>query len=147
MVGRGFVSAAFGASMEFAVLFSLPGAKAVTSHVDLLSSNETKIAPRSTRIAAGISGRAIVFTGMLISRVRFVATSFCHSAGRYPLIMGSEVRWVPPQSGTLKRRTIKIRVFPGETFLLRLASAVLVEIDEKWASENKAYINRECQNG
>jgi transposase-like protein len=46
----------------------------------------------------------------------------------------------------LKRRTIKIRVFPGETSLLRLASAVLVEIDEKWASENKAYIKWECQN-
>jgi transposase-like protein len=46
----------------------------------------------------------------------------------------------------LKRRTVKIRVFPGEASLLRLASAVLVEIDEKWASENKAYIKWECQN-
>jgi transposase-like protein len=46
----------------------------------------------------------------------------------------------------LKRRTIKIRVFPGETSLLRLASAVIVEIDEKRASENKAYIKWECQN-
>jgi hypothetical protein len=42
--------------------------------------------------------------------------------------------------------TVKIRVFPGEASLLRLASAVLVEIDEKWASENKAYIKWECQN-
>lgn len=47
----------------------------------------------------------------------------------------------------LKRRTAKIRVFPGEDALLRLVSAVLVEIDEKWASENKAYIKWECQNG
>lgn len=47
----------------------------------------------------------------------------------------------------LKRRTVKIRVFPGEASLLRLASAVLVEIDEKWASQNKAYIKWECQNG
>jgi len=47
----------------------------------------------------------------------------------------------------LKRRTAKIRVFPGEAALLRLVSAVLVEIDEKWASENKAYIKWECQNG
>ena len=46
----------------------------------------------------------------------------------------------------LKRRTVKIRVFPGEASLLRLASAVLVEIDEKWASENKAYIKWECRN-
>lgn len=47
----------------------------------------------------------------------------------------------------LKRRTAKIRVFPGDGALLRLASAVLVEIDEKWASESKAYIKWECQNG
>ena len=45
----------------------------------------------------------------------------------------------------LKRRTVKVRVFPGEDALLRLVSAVLVEIDEKWASETKAYIKWECQ--
>jgi len=45
----------------------------------------------------------------------------------------------------LKRRTVKIRVFPSEDALLRLVSAVLVEIDEKWASETKAYITWECQ--
>jgi hypothetical protein len=28
---------------------------------------------------------------------------------------------------------------------LRLVSAVLVEIDEKWASDTKAYIKWECQ--
>ena len=45
----------------------------------------------------------------------------------------------------LKRRTVKVRVFPGEDALLRLVSAVLVEIDEKWASETKAYIKWERQ--
>ena len=45
----------------------------------------------------------------------------------------------------LKRRTVKVRVFPGEDALLRLVSAVLVEIDEKWASDAKAYIKWECQ--
>ena len=45
----------------------------------------------------------------------------------------------------LKRRTVKVRVFPGEDALLRLVSAVLVEIDEKWASETKAYIKWEYQ--
>ena len=45
----------------------------------------------------------------------------------------------------LKRRTAKVRVFPGEDALLRLVSAVLVEIDEKWASETKAYLKWECQ--
>lgn len=45
----------------------------------------------------------------------------------------------------LKRRTVKIRVFPSEDALLRLVSAVLVEIDEKWASDTKAYIKWKCQ--
>lgn len=46
----------------------------------------------------------------------------------------------------LKRRTAKVRVFPSEDALLRLASAILVEIDEQWASDTKAYIKWECQN-
>ena len=45
----------------------------------------------------------------------------------------------------LKRRTVKVRVFPNEESLLRLVSAVLVEIDERWAVDNKAYIKWECQ--
>jgi len=45
----------------------------------------------------------------------------------------------------LKRRTAKVRVFPSEDSLLRLVSAILVEIDEKWASDTKAYIKWECQ--
>lgn len=46
----------------------------------------------------------------------------------------------------VKRRTVKVRVFPSEDSLLRLVSAILVEIDEKWASDTKAYIKWECQN-
>jgi putative transposase len=46
----------------------------------------------------------------------------------------------------LKRRTAKVRVFPSDESLLRLVSAILVEIDEKWASDTKAYIKWECQN-
>ena len=45
----------------------------------------------------------------------------------------------------LKRRTRKIRVFPNTESLERLVSAVLVEIDDKWASADKAYIKWECQ--
>ena len=45
----------------------------------------------------------------------------------------------------LKRRTVKVRVFPNEASLERLVSAVLVEIDDKWAAETKAYIKWECQ--
>ena len=45
----------------------------------------------------------------------------------------------------LKRRTVKVRVFPGQDALQRLVSAILVEIDEKWASDTKAYIKWECQ--
>lgn len=44
----------------------------------------------------------------------------------------------------LKRRIVKVRVFPGEDALERLVSAILVEIDEKWALD-KAYIKWECQ--
>ena len=45
----------------------------------------------------------------------------------------------------LERRTVKVRVFPGEDALERLVSAILVEIDEKWASDTKAYIKWEPQ--
>lgn len=45
----------------------------------------------------------------------------------------------------LKRRTVKVRVFPNEASLERLVSAVLVEIDDKWAANTKAYIKWECQ--
>ena len=45
----------------------------------------------------------------------------------------------------LKRRTVKVRVFPNEAALERLVSAVLVEIDDKWAADTKAYIKWECQ--
>ena len=45
----------------------------------------------------------------------------------------------------LKRRTVKVRVFPNEDSLERLVSAVLVEIDERWAVDTKAYIKWECQ--
>ena len=45
----------------------------------------------------------------------------------------------------LKRRTVKVRVFPNEASLERLVSAVLIEIDDKWAADSKAYIKWECQ--
>ena len=45
----------------------------------------------------------------------------------------------------LKRRTRKIRVFPSEESLLRLASAVLAEIDDDWASKTRPYVKFESQ--
>ncbi len=45
----------------------------------------------------------------------------------------------------LKRRTRKVRVFPNIESLERLVSAVLVEIDDKWAAANKGYIKWENQ--
>jgi len=45
----------------------------------------------------------------------------------------------------MKRRIVKVRVFPNDASLERLTSAVLVEIDDKWAAETKAYIKWECQ--
>jgi transposase-like protein len=41
----------------------------------------------------------------------------------------------------IKRRTAKVRVFPNRDALLRLASAILVEIDEEWATADRVYIN------
>ena len=40
----------------------------------------------------------------------------------------------------IKRRTGKVRVFPNEPALLRLVSAILVEIDEEWATTDRVYI-------
>ncbi len=40
----------------------------------------------------------------------------------------------------LKRRTRKVRVFPNEAALERLATAILVEIDEEWIATDRAYI-------
>ena len=45
----------------------------------------------------------------------------------------------------LKRRTRKVRVFPNIESLERLVSAVLVEIDDKWAGSDKGYIKWEKQ--
>ena len=40
----------------------------------------------------------------------------------------------------IKRRTAKVRVFPSRASLLRLASAVLAEIDDDWATTDRRYI-------
>ena len=40
----------------------------------------------------------------------------------------------------LKRRTRKIRVFPNEASFERPATAVLVEIDEKWTASTQPYL-------
>ena len=41
----------------------------------------------------------------------------------------------------LKRRTLKVRVFPNNASPLRLVTAVLVEIDETWLAAKQPYIN------
>lgn len=47
----------------------------------------------------------------------------------------------------LKRRTRKIRVFPNEAALERLATAILVEIDEEWIAADRAYITMSSRDG
>jgi putative transposase len=47
----------------------------------------------------------------------------------------------------LKRRTRKIRVFPNEAALERLATAILVEIDEEWIATDRAYITMTNRDG
>lgn len=45
-----------------------------------------------------------------------------------------------PIQQELKRRTRNVRVFPNTDALTRLASAILVEIDEQWSTQTKRYI-------
>ncbi|MEN8213548.1 MAG: transposase [Pseudomonadota bacterium] len=40
----------------------------------------------------------------------------------------------------LKRRTQLVRVFPNRESQLRLASAILVEIDEEWSNAERRYV-------
>jgi len=47
----------------------------------------------------------------------------------------------------LKRRTRKIRVFPNEASLERLATAILVEIDEQWIAADRAYLTMDNRDG
>lgn len=47
----------------------------------------------------------------------------------------------------IKRRTRKVRVFPNEASLLRLVTAVLVEIDEEWATTDRVYITMNDRDG
>ena len=43
------------------------------------------------------------------------------------------------QSKELKKRTRCIRVFPDKESLLRTATALLIELDEKWLANWKVY--------
>ena len=44
------------------------------------------------------------------------------------------------QNKELKKRTRCIRIFPNRESLLRIASALLIELDESWLAEDKVYI-------
>jgi transposase-like protein len=46
----------------------------------------------------------------------------------------------------IKRRTVKVRVFPNEASLERLVTAILVEIDDKWQTTDKPYITWKAEN-
>ena len=48
--------------------------------------------------------------------------------------------WSDPIQQEIKRRTVKVRVFPNEASLEPLVTAILVEIDEKWETTEKPYI-------
>ena len=45
----------------------------------------------------------------------------------------------------IKRRTIKVRVFPNEASLEHLVGAVLAESEDQWATADKVYIKCKCQ--
>src|SRR6185295_7361474 len=75
-----------------------PGDSDVISHVDRLSSNETKIAPRSVRIAVGASGRSATVC-MVASRV-----------GGSDITLPSAGRYLPPH-GILKENLLWVKTF------------------------------------
>src|SRR6266436_6160137 len=70
------------ATLCFDIFSPPPGDREVITQLERLSSMETKIAPRSLRIAPGTSGLSAI-TCIVVSRVSF-ATALCQSAGRYP---------------------------------------------------------------
>ena len=45
-----------------------------------------------------------------------------------------------PIQQELKRRTRKIRIFPNTDSLLRLCTAILIEIDDEWTAPNHRYL-------
>lgn len=47
----------------------------------------------------------------------------------------------------IKRRTRKVRVFPNEAALERLATAILLEIDEEWIDADRAYLTMDNRDG
>ena len=49
------------------------------------------------------------------------------------------------QNKELKKRTRCIRVFPNKESLLRIASAHLIELDEKWLANGKTYLTAEIR--
>jgi putative transposase len=49
------------------------------------------------------------------------------------------------QNRELKRRTRKVSIFPNEDSVIRLFGAMLIDIDEKWQSETKVYLNMELR--
>ena len=46
----------------------------------------------------------------------------------------------------LKKRTRKVSIFPNEASLVRLYGAMLMEIDERWKTEERRYLNMERRN-
>src|ERR1700733_3160706 len=99
----------------FDILSPDPGESDVTSQIERLSSNDTKIAPRSVRMAAGLSCRGSMLC-MIVSEVRVEATSLCLGAGRYPLPMGSqpcrEHLAIRPRQLALQPRVLLLRQYP-----------------------------------
>src|SRR6266498_2966003 len=120
----------------FDIFSPAPGDSDVISQVERLSSNDTKIAPRSMRIAADLSGRGMMLC-MIVSEVRVEATSLCLGAGRYPLPMGSQ-----PGRKHLAVHSRQLDLQPRLPLLRRHPRALLLCLEQARRPALDHYVNR-----
>jgi len=70
------------------------------------------------------------------------------SKSRFSLVIALSMASAAASVPSSRQRASSVancHAFPNEESLERLVSAVLVEIDERWAVDTKAYIKWECQ--
>ena len=94
---------------------------------------------RLQALAAGLQEKHPKLSGWLEENAPEGLTVFMLPACRRKKMRTSNGIEKPIQQ-ELKRRTRKIRVFPNAASLLRLSTAILVEIDDTWSGSGRRYL-------